>query len=70
MQTAFMTVEALRFAAARSSQLASDGSKIRIAAFAQPEPGIGKWDACRLDWSDEPGRAAEFIANGPPASRH
>lgn len=69
MQMTFMTVEALRFAAQSSSKLIGNGSAIRVAAVAQSEPGRGKWQMCRLDWTDEPERAAEFITNGLPLAR-
>ncbi|MBK6616449.1 hypothetical protein [Ottowia sp.] len=59
-QLAFMTVEALRFALARTALLLSQGSCIRIAAKAQPVPYKGSWDMVRLDWSTEPERAANW----------
>lgn len=59
-QLTFMTVEALRFALARTALLLSQGSCIRIAAKAQPVPYKGSWDMVRLDWSTEPDRAANW----------
>ena len=69
MQTTFVTVEALRFATTRSSELIGSGSAIRIAAVSQREAGVGKWQMCRLDWRSEPVRAAEFVTDGLPLVR-
>lgn len=69
MQTTFMTIQALQFAAHRSSQMIRLGSPIRVAALAQPESGRGSWQAMRGDWSTEPERAMEFVNKGQPAPR-
>jgi hypothetical protein len=55
-----MTIQALGVACRQSAALVRAGSVIRVAALAQPVPYAGAWSAVRIDWSSEPGRAAEW----------
>lgn len=69
MQTTFMTIQALQFAAKQSADSILRRSPLRVAALAQPVSGRGKWLVCRLTWDTEPARAVEFITKGLPPPR-
>ena len=57
MQLAYMTIQALAGACRQSAQ---QSSVIRVAALAQPLPGVGRWIVMRGNWDDEPARLVEW----------